>query len=88
MMASISLRRYVGCSWHVTQAVRTCHYTGEPASLLEVLRIIGHGKTSDYDASSNIGVLMKSPQKGTFSVNIAIGRADGKPLATIGAQRI
>ena len=88
MMASISLRRNVGCSWHVTQAVRTGHYTGEPASLLEISRIIGHGKTSDCDAGRTIGVFMKSVQTGTISANNAIGRTVGKPMVAIKAQQI
>ena len=88
MMASISLGRYVGYSWHVTQAVRNGHYTGEPASLQEISRITGHGKTSGHDVSSTIGVPMKSAQTVSFSANNAIGRADGKPLAAIETQQI
>ena len=87
MMASISLGTYVGYSWHVTQADRNGHYTGEPASLLEITKITGHAITSDHDVSRTIGVLMKSAQTGTFSVNNAIGRTVGKPFAAIEAKK-
>ena len=85
MMASISMVRYVGCSWHVTQAVRTGHYAGKPAPLLDSSSSTGHGKTSGHGAGRTIVGLLKSAQSVASSAKEAIGRASGKPLAAIEA---
>jgi hypothetical protein len=61
---------------------------GNPHHYWKFSRIIGHGKTSDCDASRTIGVFMKSVQTGTISANNAIGRTVGKPMEAIKAQQI
>lgn len=74
------MARYASCPYRPL-------YRG-PASLLEITKITGHGKTSDHDVSRTIGVLMKSAQSGTFSANNAIGLTVGKPRVAIKAQQI
>ena len=87
MMASISLKRYVGCSWHVTQVFRIGEYVREPATVLDISSSPGHGKTSGHDISKTIGFLQNSAPIVTLSAQEAISQAIGKPLAAIEAEK-
>lgn len=87
MMASISLKRYVGCSWHVTQVVRIGLPVREPAPLLMISSSPGHWETSGHDTGRAIGVLLKPARTVMLSAQEAIGRAIGKPLAAIEAEK-
>lgn len=62
MMASISLSRYVGCSWHVTQVVRIGQCVRQPAPLQDISSSPGHWETSGHDAGRAIGALLKPAQ--------------------------
>jgi len=84
-MALISLRRYVGCLWHVTQAICVGHFVREPSPLQEISGSNDHWETSGNDASRTIGVLLKSAQTVALSVIEAIGQAVGKPMVAIEA---
>lgn len=72
-----------GCSWHVTQAVRSSLHVQNPAPLFDISSGNSHGKTIVHDTIRTIGVLLKSTQTETFSAKEASGRTVGKPLAAI-----